>query len=257
MSSAKQFWDALYEEQDAPPALDSSPYAKNQTETTFLDLLSDVDGLDVLEVGCGTGELSVFLAKQGAHVTATDFSSRAVERTRECVKENQVADTVVVRQIDALDLRELGQTYDLIVGKFVLHHIEPFEEFVGVVYDLLKAEGKAVFMENSARNPILTFARDALVGRFGIPKHGDVYEHPLEPRELEVIDRRFEYSDQAYPELVFFRLVNTYIFRESAVLSPLLSLTKWIDQALYRLVPALRKYSYYQIVEAAKRREGI
>lgn len=257
MSSSKQFWDALYEEQDAPPVLDSGPHTKNQTESTFLDLLSDVDGLDVLEVGCGTGELSVFLAKQGARVTATDFSAHAIERTRECAEKNQVADHVTVRQIDALHLRELGQTYDLIVGKFVLHHIEPFEEFVGVIYDLLKTEGKAVFMENSARNPILKFARDALVGRFGIPKHGDFDEHPLEPRELEVLDRRFEYSDQAYPELVFFRLVNTYIFRESALLSPLLSLTEWIDQALYRLVPALRKYSYYQIVEAAKRREGV
>lgn len=148
-------------------------------------------------MGCGSGKLAVYLAKRGAHVTATDISRNAIERTRERAEANQVSEHIPIRRIDALKLKELGATYDLVVGNFDLHHIEPFEEFVGVVYDLLKEEGKAVFMENSFRNTIL--------------------------------------------------------FRGADFLSPLLSLNKWIDRMLYRSIPSLRKYSYYQIVEASKR----
>lgn len=254
-TSSRKFWDAMYEGRSTLEEVNSQPHrtAKNQTEERFLSLLSDVEGLEVLEVGCGTGKLAGYLAKRGAHVTATDISRNAIERTRERAEANQVTERITLRRIDALKLKELGATYDLVVGKFVLHHIEPFEEFVGVVYDLLKEEGKAVFMENNSRNPILHFARENLAGRFGIPKYGDFEEHPLEPREVEVLERRFGRARQDYPEFVFFRLLNTYLFRGADFLSPLFSLNKWIDRMLYRSIPSLRKYSYYQIVEASKR----
>lgn len=250
MSNSKRFWDALYEDRHAPPALTAA--TENRTEAQFLTLLSDVNGLRVLEVGCGTGELSVFLAQQGAHVTATDYSAYAVEQTRECAEAQQVGTQVSVHKVEALDLKILEQTYDLIVGRFLLHHIEPFDAFVEVLYDRLKPGGRIVFMENSARNPLLRLARKTLVGRFGIPKHGDDDEHPLEPRELRMIDRRFEQSRRLYPELIFFRLLNTYIFRDARVFAPLILLNEWMDRLLYRVAPALRKYSYYQILEAAK-----
>ena len=36
--------------------------------------LPNVDGLSILDIGCGTGRLSRFLAAKGAHVTAFDFA---------------------------------------------------------------------------------------------------------------------------------------------------------------------------------------
>ena len=257
MSSSIQFWESAFQPTDptarTPGVLDCEAFksTRNRTERTLLNTLTDVEGLDVLEVGCGTGKMAVYLAKHGARVTATDLSGNAIKRTRERAEANRVTDRITTRRIDALDLRELDATYDLIVGKFILHHIEPFDAFVDVVHDVLRDVGRAVFMENNARNPMLAFARNALVGRLGIPKYGDPEEYPLEPLEVEMIDRRFDRSTQKYPEFICFRLLNTYVFR-SRLWAPLQAATKWIDDTVHRLLPGARKYSYHQIIEAVK-----
>src|SRR3989338_4965384 len=39
---------------------------------------SDVTGLNILDLGCGTGRLSRYLASKGAHVIGVDFSSESI-----------------------------------------------------------------------------------------------------------------------------------------------------------------------------------
>ena len=41
------------------------------------------DGMQVLDIGCGTGMLAIELARQGAQVTALDFSKKMLERVRQ------------------------------------------------------------------------------------------------------------------------------------------------------------------------------
>ncbi len=154
--------------------------------------------------------------------------------------------------MDGLDLRSLGKKYDLVVGRFVLHHIEPFDHFVDVLHDIIKDDGRGVFFENNSRNPFLMFARKNLAGKMGIPKYGDDEEYPLEPKEIAMIEKRFNRVTQHFPELIFFKKLDTYIFRHKRLFSPLLKVNKWLDASLYSLIPGSRKYSYLQIVEMDK-----
>ncbi len=50
-----------------------------------LNVLGDVSGLDVLELGCGAAQWSISLARQGARMTGLDNSSRQLKHAREAL----------------------------------------------------------------------------------------------------------------------------------------------------------------------------
>ena len=90
-------------------------------------------GLSVLDVGTGSGILSIVAAKLGAkEVWGIDIDGVAVENARENVKKNHVSDTVKIRKGSMGDLRK---KFDVIVAnidlkslrrirKALLNHLE-------------------------------------------------------------------------------------------------------------------------------------
>lgn len=76
----------------------------------------------VMDVGCGTGILSVFAVKAGAkHVIAVDFSDIAIWAKR-IIKENGMEDKITVIKQKMEDIQELpnGLTHvDVIVSEWM------------------------------------------------------------------------------------------------------------------------------------------
>ena len=253
VASAHEFWETAFTKERDLQTFDGSFATRGSlTQQSFFKIIGDVEDKEILEVGCGTGKLSVYLATRGARVTATDFTQNALENTRALAVHNNVGDRVALHQVDGLNLETLDKKFDLVVGRFVLHHIEPFDQFVDVLYNVLNDTGRGIFMENNSRNPLLMFARNNLAGKMGIPRYGDDEEFPLEPREIEMIEARFREVVQHFPELVFFKKLSTYIFRHKRIFTPFTEFNRWLDASLYTVVPGSRKYSYLQVVEMAK-----
>lgn len=82
-------------------------------DDTFLLLeCVEVQGGDrVLEMGCGTGIISIHCAMAGASVTAVDLNQRAVE----CARENANANGVELFLIRSDLFFEVGGKYDLVI----------------------------------------------------------------------------------------------------------------------------------------------
>ncbi len=75
----------------------------------------NIEGLRVLDMGCGTGVLAILAAKRGAcHVDAIDIDEWAAENATENIAENNVTERVEVMLGDASLLK--GRCYDLIVA---------------------------------------------------------------------------------------------------------------------------------------------
>ncbi len=88
-----------------------SVYQPDDDTFLLLDCLHVVGGERMLEVGCGSGILSIHCARAGAVVTAVDLSPQAVECTRRNAMRNGVE--IGVFQSDLFSM--VNSVFDLIV----------------------------------------------------------------------------------------------------------------------------------------------
>ncbi|MFC7070229.1 class I SAM-dependent methyltransferase [Halobaculum lipolyticum] len=83
-------------------------------------------GRRVVEVGCGTGELSLFLARRGHEVLGVDVAPSAIRQAREKARWRRVPANFLVW--DALRLDALGVRADTVVDSAMLHCLGPQEQ---------------------------------------------------------------------------------------------------------------------------------
>jgi ubiquinone/menaquinone biosynthesis C-methylase UbiE len=213
---------------------------------------SDLSGKKVLECGCGTGFFAVLLASTGAQVYCFDLSEKQVEATKKRADLNGVADRVTAKVAAFENLDYEDESFDLIVGKNILHHIPDITEAGKEIRRVLKVGGKAKFYELSANNPILIFFRNHVIGKSKfVPKLGTPDEHPLTKKEIEDLSSIFKNQCRiSYPKFRFFGKFDRQIFQQRyRVVSYTL---EKIDRFIYIFLPPLRKYSYKILLEFAK-----
>jgi ubiquinone/menaquinone biosynthesis C-methylase UbiE len=94
--------------------------------------LGDVEGLDVLDVGAGTGRHALRIAESGARVCAVDFSEEMLAMARE----KRGADKVRWLVHDATrPLPFEAKSFDRVISALVLEHI-PVDELVSFFREL-------------------------------------------------------------------------------------------------------------------------
>lgn len=74
---------------------------------------------DVLDAGCGTGELALFLAARGHQVWGVDYVPVAIERAKAKAAERGLPAHFQVG--DALALSKLGRTFDTVIDCGLFH----------------------------------------------------------------------------------------------------------------------------------------
>ncbi len=98
-----------------------------------------------LDIGCGGGTDSVFLASQGWGVTALDFVSKALDYTQARAEAQGVSVTPVVADITTW---EPPQQYDLILDHGLLHNMDPVrhEAYRETLLKALAPDGEFVLL---------------------------------------------------------------------------------------------------------------
>ena len=80
---------------DIPISEDPEVYPPSEDSILFIESLDVRDGERILEIGCGSGVVSIHCARNGCVVTSGDINPRAVELTRKNASDNDVGIDVV------------------------------------------------------------------------------------------------------------------------------------------------------------------
>jgi 2-polyprenyl-3-methyl-5-hydroxy-6-metoxy-1,4-benzoquinol methylase len=132
----------------------------------FVDLLGDVSGRRVLDLGCGAGQLALYLAEAGAaEVMGIDASQRMLDvaRTR------RAHPRISYRQTSMEDADFSAGAFDLVVSSLALHYVHDYAGLVGRIARWLAPGGLLVF---STEHPIYTARGSAdgwVIGTEGTP----------------------------------------------------------------------------------------
>jgi len=99
--------------------------------SAILENETNITGKKVLEIGAGTGLISIILAKKGADVTAVDINEKAVE----CTKRNARINNINIEVLEG-DLFEpvSGKKYDIIVFNPPYLPEESLDRYLSLTY---------------------------------------------------------------------------------------------------------------------------
>lgn len=239
-------WDGLASARRSDESLrladvDFHAYARRvSTMIGIGDFVGDLRGREVLELGCGLGEITTLLALSGARVTAIDMSPASLAVARRRAELHGMAERVEFVAAAGEQLPLENDRFDVVVGKAILHHLD-VARAGAELRRVLRPGGRAAFAEPLGTNPLLTFARDHLPYAHKNARGADV---PLSYRAI----RRWEagYSVAHHREIQLLAIAARALgIKPSARL-------RRADERLLERVPPLRRLCRYVVLTLVK-----
>jgi len=127
----------------------------------YTEKLLDINSSDfVLDIACGNGNFSAWLALKGASVVAFDYSPKMIELAKK--RRSDVLDKVDFRVCDATKIDELlslkaRKPFTKAVANMAVMDISDIKPLFNTVYELLYNNGIFVF---STHHPCFTYPND-------------------------------------------------------------------------------------------------
>jgi ubiquinone/menaquinone biosynthesis C-methylase UbiE len=205
-------------------------------------LINSSQGAKVVEYGCGTGSYAFKLAKNGAKlVTGIDISPVAIEKAKQEAIAQDVALNTSFEVMNAENLEFTSDSYELICGSGILHHLD-LNLAINSIVKVLKPDGKAVFLEPLGHNILINLYRRRT------PSIRSEDEHPLLDKDLAFLGQHFHQVNIQYFYL-------TSLFASFVVGKPgfntILKSLELLDSALLKL-PWVKKQAWIVLIELSK-----
>jgi ubiquinone/menaquinone biosynthesis C-methylase UbiE len=122
-----------------------------QKPELVMKLLSPLKGLEVIDIGVGSGYFSNHLLDAGAKVTGADVDEKFLEHNRKRFDEKQFPNFTTLK-IDYDDPKMKNAFYDMAFTSNTYHHIENRVEYLKKVKAGLKSSGRVVILDFKKSN---------------------------------------------------------------------------------------------------------
>lgn len=155
----ERFTDAAAESMWAVPEVVWGLFGTPELE---LGVLGDVRGLDVLDLACGTGYFTAWLARAGARPVGLDISGEQLATARRL--QARLGPTFPLVQADAERVPLAGGRFDLVVSEHGAAAWCDPERWLPEAARLLRAGGRLVFLTNSFLSSLCVPAEGGVAG---------------------------------------------------------------------------------------------
>jgi SAM-dependent methyltransferase len=226
-----------------------------------LALLNDISGKSVLEIGCGHGELTAWLAQLGARLTTRDLSPGMVDVSRKLCRRLGLEEKIQFDIGPGEKLEYDESSFDIVFGHDVLHHMD-LNSAGSEIRRVLKPGGRAVFAEPLGHNPVLNYFREES------PETRTPDEKPLLFADFKILGSGF--SRVRHKEFHLFTMALYLWFKWGERLDPNkvrywkriieeaeryrrpFSLLNGMDRALFTLLPPAGRLARMTVIELVK-----
>jgi 2-polyprenyl-6-hydroxyphenyl methylase/3-demethylubiquinone-9 3-methyltransferase len=156
-----------------------------------------LDGLAILDIGCGGGLVSEPLARLGARVTGIDPTADAIAAARAHAEPQGLV--IDYRTAEAETLREAGESFDAVVCLEVVEHVPDAGAFIATIAGLVRPGGLLVLSTLNRTWKAYALAIVAAEYVLGwLPRGTHDWQRFITPEELK---RHLEAAGLAAPRL--------------------------------------------------------
>jgi SAM-dependent methyltransferase len=228
-------------------ATGSDKYSDNrQAFHEIIDRDGGWTGKNVLDYACGRGTWAVYYALTGARRAAGfDISETAVRRGRERVERQGLGDRVDLRTMDATRLEYADDTFEVVIGVGVLHHVIKYPGIFEELHRVMKPGARAYFLEGLADFPPF---------RLWWKIKGEIPQGDVPIFSREVRDKASMFSDIVIHGDTFLYSAKTFLWKPSPGPGRKLVLRtlKAADDLLFRVCPPLRRCGSFSYIVLTK-----
>ena len=140
----------------------------------------DISGIEILDIGCGGGIVSVPLARLGAQVTGVDLGKENIAVAKEYAESKKLK----IEYLNA-DIGTLNKQYDVVLCLEVVEHVDHLEEFMKDVSKLLKPN--AIVILSTINRTMKAFAFAIAAAEYilrWVPRGTHSFDKFVKPSEL-------------------------------------------------------------------------
>ncbi|RYE06531.1 MAG: bifunctional 2-polyprenyl-6-hydroxyphenol methylase/3-demethylubiquinol 3-O-methyltransferase UbiG [Rickettsiaceae bacterium] len=142
-----------------------------------------LSNLDILDVGCGGGLISVPISKLGAKVTGIDASYKNIDAAMNYSKGLGLDINYLNSSVNALVQQK--KLFDVVLCLEVIEHVADVEHFISDLCKLVKNDGLLII--STINRNIKSYLQVVLLAEYvlrWVPKHTHDYRKFLKPSEL-------------------------------------------------------------------------
>lgn len=227
--------------------------------------LGNVAGKKILEIGCGNGELSIWLAKNNADAYGLDISDESIAIAEKRIVANNLTRNIHFVACPAEHVPYENDFFDIVFINVSLHHLD-IDVALKELRRVLKPKGKLVAIEPLAfSNTIQNLRASKFFTRLYPIRQETVTERILLMSDLQHIKTLYENTTY-----VPYRIFSPFIFKVKPLFNflarrcyptvrdfeqqkqKLIRALQRNDEKLLRHLPFLKTFSRYVVIHATK-----